>query len=292
MKFNLVNFRYFVEYLLFRFIIIIINLLPIKYVPIFGAKIFRFFGKFSKTHSTAMNNCKIVFPNLSNNEVQNIIINSWENLGKTVFELTILRKFFTTKNLIEAEGLKDIQDIVEKKLPAIYFSIHHSNWEICPPFLDKMGVNIGVIYRHINNNYIDNFIYKQRSKSFKNTNSFYTPKGKKSAKDILETVKKNNSVFLLIDQKDSAGDDVLFFNQKIKTQTGFLKIARKYNLPLIPIENKRLKEGNFKLKFHRPIYHNQINITDIDMMHTIHGKIEKWIISNPSQWLWQHNRFS
>ena len=39
--------------------------------------------------------------------------------------------------------------------------------------------------------------------------------------------KKNNSIFLLVDQKDSAGEEVILFNKSIKTQTGFLKIARK-----------------------------------------------------------------
>ena len=40
---------------------------------------------------------------------------------------------------------------------------------------------------------------------------------------------------LLIDQKDSAGEDIPFFNKLVKTQIGFLKIARKFNLPIIAV---------------------------------------------------------
>ena len=51
----------------------------------------------------------------------------------------------------------------------------------------------------------------------------------------------------MIDQKDSSGEEVYVFNKKVKTQTGFLKIARKYNLPIIPIQNKRINNGNIEL---------------------------------------------
>ena len=119
-----------------------------------------------------------------------------------------------------------------------------------------------------------------------------TPKGKQSARDILEAVKNNNSFLLLVDQKDSAGENVFLFNKSVKTQTGFLKIARKYNMPLVPMENKRLKNGKFKITFHNPIFYNDSHTSDADMMHKIHNIIEKWILSNPTQWFWQHNRFN
>ena len=80
-------------------------------------------------------------------------------------------------------------------------------------------------------------------------NSFYTPKGKKSAKDIVDAINNSLSIVLLIDQKDSSGEEVMFFNKKVKTQTGFLKIARKYKLPIIPIKNKRINNGNIELTF-------------------------------------------
>ena len=82
------------------------------------------------------------------------------------------------------------------------------------------------------------------------------------------------------------------FNKKIKTQTGFLKIARKYKMPLIPMENTRLKNGKFVIKFHNPIYYSENQKSDVEMMEKIHTMIEKWILSNPSQWFWQHNRFN
>ena len=128
--------------------------------------------------------------------------------------------------------------------------------------------------------------------SIKNSESFYTPKGRKSAKDIIDGIKKNNSVFLLVDQKDSAGDEILFFNIPVNTQTGFIKIARKYKIPIIPMQNQRIADDKFLVTFFEPIDDFDREISDKDIMLSIHKIIEDWIRSNPSQWFWQHNRFN
>tara|TARA_A100001011_G_scaffold85074_1_gene89101 strand:- start:2263 stop:2751 length:489 start_codon:yes stop_codon:yes gene_type:complete len=160
------------------------------------------------------------------------------------------------------------------------------------PILDRINFDVGGIYRHINNPFLDNLILKIRENSLTKSRSFYTPKGKKSAKNLVQAVNNNRSIFLLIDQKDSAGEEVIFFNRKVKTQTGFLKIARKFNLPIIPIQNNRLRDGKIELTFLDPIFHNDSNINDTLMMEKIHTIIEQWILSNPSQWFWQHKRFN
>ena len=287
-----INLKYFIEFIFVRLLFFIVYILPINISSKFGAILFRLFGRLSKSHITAIQNCRHVFPNLTNKEVKKIVLKSWENLGQTIFELGILKKIFNKSNLIQTEGLHNIKEIIQNKKPTIFFSIHHSNWEICVPLLDRLGINVGAIYRHINNHYIDSFVLGQRIRSLQTNISFYTPKGKQSAKDILESVKNKNSVFLLVDQKDSAGENVILFNKSIKTQTGFLKIARKYSMPLVPMENKRLHNGKFKITFHNPIFYNDSHTSDADMMHKIHNIIEKWILSNPTQWFWQHNRFN
>ena len=34
------------------------------------------------------------------------------------------------------------------------------------------------------------------------------------------------------------------------------------------------------------------NSSDIEAMQKIHKIIESWIVENPNQWFWQHNRFN
>ena len=98
-------------------------------------------------------------------------------------------------------------------------------------------------------------------------------------------------MILLIDQKDNAGSEVKLFNYNVKTQIGFLKIAKKNNLKLMPVQTIREKINNFRIIFHPPLTPFNNHRNDIDIMSEIHELIEKWIKKNPDQWLWQHKRF-
>ena len=96
----------------------------------------------------------------------------------------------------------------------------------------------------------------------------------------------------MIDQRDSAGEIVNFFDYPSKTQIGFIKIARKYNMRIVPVQNLRNKDDTFTLKFHKPINNFKNNLSDAEVMLNIHFIIEKWIRENPSDWFMQHNRFN
>ena len=116
----LIFIRHFIEFFLFKIILLILNL----FSKSLSSKIIRnfllFLGKFSKYHIIAKNNCKIVFPNLSDDAIIKIINNSWKNLGNNLFELTYLNKLINQKNLIEFEGLEVLEKIKKKAAPVIF----------------------------------------------------------------------------------------------------------------------------------------------------------------------------
>ncbi len=291
MKF-FIHIRYFFEFFLFNIILFLFKFLPKKISSKIISNLFLFLGKLSKHNQIAKNNCRIVFPCLNEIEITKIINQSWKNLGHNFFEISYLNKLVKDKNAIEIKGLKNLDRIKKESLPVIFFSIHSSNWEICVPILDHNGFKTGAIYRHINNNFFDRYIYKKRTEALKTKNSFYTPKGKKSAKEILEGVINNKNIFLLVDQKDSAGRWIDFFGNKVKTQTGFLKIARKYNLKIVPMKNIRLPNNKFQITFEEPLKHNNNEVSDDKKMLEINNIIEGWIKQNPENWFWQHKRFN
>ena len=288
----LVLIRYFIEFLLFKIVFIALSLFSRKISKIIFSYSFMFLGRLSKYNKIAKNNCKIVFSDFSDKEITKIINNSWKNLGKNLYELNNLKKLIDDKNAIKILGLEKLKKIKKENSPVIFFSIHSGNWEICVPILDKSGFNIGAIYRHINNVFFDRYIFKKRTDSLKTKNSFYTPKGKLSAKEILEGVINNKNIFLLVDQKDSAGTLINFFGRKVKTQTGFLKIARKYNLKIIPMRNIRLPDNTLQITFEEPLDHSNDNISDEKKMLEINAIVERWIRESPENWFWQHKRFN
>ena len=288
----LVFIRYFIEFFLYKIVFVILNLFSRKFSKNIFSYLFMLLGRLSKYNKIAKDNCKIVFSDFSDKEITKIINNSWKNLGKNLYELNNLKKLIDDKNAIKILGLEKLKKIKKENSPVIFFSIHSGNWEICVPILDKSGFNIGAIYRHINNVFFDRYIFKKRTDSLKTKNSFYTPKGKLSAKEILEGVINNKNIFLLVDQKDSAGTLINFFGRKVKTQTGFLKIARKYNLKIIPMRNIRLPDNTLQITFEEPLDHSNDNISDDKKMLEINAIVERWIRESPENWFWQHKRFN
>ena len=288
----LVFIRYFIEFFLYKIVFVILNLFSKKFSKNIFSYSFMLLGKLSKYNKIAKNNCKIVFSDISDIEITKIINDSWKNLGKNLYELNNLKKLIDDKSAIKILGLEKLKKIKKENSPVIFFSIHSGNWEICVPILDKSGFNVGAIYRHINNVFFDKYIFKKRTDSLKTKNSFYTPKGKLSAKEILEGVINNKNIFLLVDQKDSAGTLINFFGRKVKTQTGFLKIARKYNLKIIPMRNIRLPDNTLQITFEEPLGHSNDNISDDKKMLEINAIEERWIRESPENWFWQHKRFN
>ena len=283
---------YLFEFFFVFIVFCVFRLIPMNLVSLIGGKFFQIVGPFSKSHKTAILNFKRVFPNLSEREIKKNISECWSNLGKTFIELTILNKLLNEKNQkIEMIGIEHLNKINKKNEQVIFFGIHQANWELLVPSLDKLGFTLGAIYRHINNPYINTLVINIRNKTLHGKETFYTPKGKESAKEIISAINKGQSIILLIDQKDNAGSKVKLFNYDVKTQVGFIKIAKKNNLKLIPIQTIRKKINNFNIIIHPPINPSISKKNDIDAMLEIHELIEKWIIEYPNQWLWQHKRF-
>ena len=190
----LIKIRYFIEFFLFKIILFLLQLLSKKTSSKIMSKFFLFLGRLSKYNQIAKNNCRIVFPYLNEMEIKNIINNSWENLGHNLFEITYLNKLVKEKNTIEIKGREILDNIKNDGFPVIFFSIHSSNWEICVPLLDHIDFQIGAVYRHLNNNFFNRYIYKKRTNALKTKNSFYAPKGKESAKKIIEGIIKNKDL--------------------------------------------------------------------------------------------------
>ena len=277
--------------LIIYLIFFIFFILPKSFATFAGKFFFGLIGPLTKTNKIVKKNLYKIFPSKNKNEIETIAKESWANVGKTFFELLILPKITKSKKYITLQGKENLKEILNNKEKVIFIGIHQSNWEILLPSIDRLGISVAGIYRHINNKYINNLILKIRDKSIFSDKSFYTPKGKKSAKELIKGIKNNMSIVLLIDQKDSAGENVNFFNFPTKTQIGFIKIAKKHNMKIIPIQNIRNKDNTFTLIFHKPL-NNIFDKTDLNIINQIHLIIEGWIKKNPSDWFLQHNRFN
>ena len=153
-----------IEYFFIISLFKLLSILPLNFVSFIGGIVFRAIGPFTKTNKIAKKNYIKIFPSANEKEINKQTALSWSNIGKTFFELSILNKIIFSKNSkINIEGKENIEKIINNKEQVIFIGIHESNWEILLPTIDKIGLPVGGIYRHINNPYINKLILKLRN---------------------------------------------------------------------------------------------------------------------------------
>jgi len=110
---------------------------------------------------------------------------------------------------------------------------------------------------------------------------------------MIKALKNNECLAILVDQKDNSGSKINFFNNPANTNTGFAALALKYQTTICPIRSKRITNDNFEIIIDKPILYNEFkNKNEVELTQQIYSEhIEKWIIEDPSQWLWAHKRW-
>ena len=94
----------------------------------------------------------------------------------------------------------------------------------------------------------------------------------------------------MIDQRVSEGVKSNFFNRLALTTSIPAQIIKKYELEIVPVYIERKNKIYFNMSIDKPIkFNNKSEI--IDITNRLNNVIEKRILSNPSQWIWTHNRW-
>ena len=114
-------------------------------------------------------------------------------------------------------------------------------------------------------------------------------KGINGVRDSINYIKEGYSIALMIDQRVSEGEKLNFFNKPALTTTLPAQLAKKYNLPIIPVFIER-KNENFKIKFFKSINASYFkNKTELTVR--LNEILENMIKDNPKEWIWTHNRW-
>jgi KDO2-lipid IV(A) lauroyltransferase len=99
---------------------------------------------------------------------------------------------------------------------------------------------------------------------------------------------------MLIDQKMNEGIAVPFFGQSAMTAPAIARMARRQDLPIIPVQCERLPGPAFRITFHPEISAKRSEDRDqdiLEVMTELNLMIENWIRQRPGQWFWLHRRW-
>ena len=274
--------KLYFEYIAYVLTRNILKLFSFNATSSIGGFLLRNFGKYSKYKNIISSNVSLLKLNTSRITNENL-----DQTGRVFFEFFNLSKF-NWKNIIVEN--KDYLNLIQSfKGSKIFISAHIGNWEITRNFLLNEGFVLHSIYRQANNRLIDSYIQKNRRRE----NAYFYKKGSDSARNMIKVLKKGGDLALLVDQRDSSGPLISFFNKEVYASVGFANLALKYQTMICPVYSIRNKGGSFKLIFDKPLEFNEYqNLTPKDLVQKVYLKyFESWINKNPEQWLWSHERW-
>ena len=251
------------------------------------SSLFIIVGPFFKSKKITENNLNIFLGKNSSVNKKKIINDMWKNYGKTFIEYIFLDYFRNKKSHISLEGKEHLSQIIKKDKPVIFISGHLANFELMSMEITKQNIPLATIYRPLNNFFLNPFMELLRRRY---VCSNQIKKGIKGVRESIEYIKKKHCIALMIDQRVSEGEKVIFFDKPALTTTLPAQLSIKFDLEVIPVFIERDKDNKFKIEFQKAINPKNFN-NKLDLTRELNVVLEKMITRNPGQWIWTHNRW-
>ena len=283
--------KYFLQFLVIMFLFFIFKIIGYKNASRLGSKIGSFFGKLIRSDKIIKKNVEIIEKNsnISLGDKDEIVKEVFSNYGRILSEYVFLSEFKNgnLRKYIDIKGGEYLKEIKSKNKRVIFISGHFSNFELMAMFINDAGVNLSAIYRPLNNFFLNKIMERIRLKHIcKNQ----IKKGIGGMRKLLNFLKNNYSVALMIDQRVSEGVKTDLFGYPAYTTTIPGQIIKKYDCEIVPVYIERYDEIKFKLNIEKPFKLNS-NLSIDEITLELNKILEKMILNNPSQWILTHNRW-
>jgi KDO2-lipid IV(A) lauroyltransferase len=250
---------------------------------------------FYRTHTSqrGRDNLQKAYPEKSSAEIEAILLEMWDNLGRTVAEYAHLDKLSMhgPDPRLQVANLEIVDKAVASGKGVMFVSGHFANWETMPFAAAQYGVEGGEVYRPLNNPYVDRWMVRQR---MANGPKDQIAKGAQGTRRIFSLLRAGKAIFILVDQKTNEGLPAPFFGRDAMTTPAPAALALKLNCIILPTSNERLSGARFRVTIHPPLEFAPGGDHDQDMHRLtiqITESIEQMVRSRPSQWLWIHRRW-
>jgi len=271
---------------------VIFRILPLDWASAIGGTVAVAIGPKLRISERARTRIKMVFPEKSEAEVEDIVIGMWNNLGRTIAEFPHSGSisFDPADGRITIAGMKLLQEFRDDGEPRVFFSAHIGNWELAPLTAVAFEVDTVFVYREANNRLIERLYLLGRS----NLRDILLRKGSEGAKGIMKALRAKKNVGLLVDQKMNDGIAVPFFGRDAMTAPALAAMALKFKCPIMPIRVIREDGARFTIELSEPFLAEDTGDRDADLLHAmtrVNETIEGWVREHPEQWMWLHNRW-
>jgi len=277
------------EYLLFRFALFKLRLLPYPWGRWLLTRLFLWIGYgLGIRRQVAAENLQRVYPDMPPKQRKKLLKRVYLNLGLSAAELYLLPE----KQLISGtsiNGRENLEAALALGKGVILATAHLGNWEAART-LPLFGIPLAAVVQKQHNHLFDAY-----------NNALRTRQGvrlidqRHGLKELLACLRQNMVVTILTDQ--NAGPEGLileFLGHPAPHWKGAAKISLRYKAPIVPGYALRNPEGGISICFEPMIHHPELSDStenQLLLLKEINAVTERYIRQNPKQWLWLHRRW-
>ena len=283
------NFIYFVEFIIITIFFLIFRIIGYKAATNFGFFIGKVFGPIFRSKKKIVDNIKNYKSSLRENEIDKIIKKMWGNYGRILAEYPYISSFRNKKleKYIKIEGRENLEKIKKNGKPVVFISGHFNNFELMAMIIEREGIELGAVYRPLNNKFL-NVIMEYVRKKYICKNQI--KKGLRGVKEALSYFKNGKSLAIMIDQRVSEGIKSKFFGKDAFTTTIPAQFVKKFDCIIQPVHIERINDFYFKILFDSQFHFNE-NQDEKYITEKLNIWLEEKITINPDQWIWTHDRW-
>ena len=274
------------ENILIAFVKLIFRILPLLYIQYLGillGKLFHYLRPNIKV--MLIKNIKATGIYKTNYALNNAINENINETGKTIIESLAI--WANSENRVlkwikKVDGISHIEAAKKKGKGIIFLTPHLGSYEITSIYYGSQNP-LTILYRPSRKSWLVNFMNVGRKKGLIKL----APTKKSGIKKILLALKGSEAVGILPDQvaKKGEGEWAPFFNRPAYTMNLVGRLAKKTGALIIMVYGERLSLGKGFIIHLKPI-----KFKDIKGPKELNQQLEKQIMENPTQYLWNYNK--
>ncbi|MDX1781605.1 MAG: lauroyl acyltransferase [Thalassovita sp.] len=261
--------------------------LPYRWrVPLMGWLLARVVAPLAGYDKRVRANLALVWPELSQSEVDRMARAVPDNFGRTLIEVYSGERFkrHMAETELEGPGLPALEEAVRAKRPVMMVSGHFGNHDSVRAVLARKYGGVCGLFRPLDNIYFN----EHWKRALNGISSPVYPRDRRGLAQMVKFFRQGNIVALLMDQHVAGGAKLSFFGRPAMTSLSAAELALKYDALFLPAFGIRMDDGlHFRALIDTPIPHGSAE----EMTQAFNDRLEEMTRQYPEQWFWVHRRW-